>query len=248
LANYTQYGFFFDQSRCTACQACVVACKDWNGLSAGPEKWLRVFSYEKGAFPNVRIHTLFVPCFHCENPVCVDAADGAMYKEEKYGAVLIDPAKANDLRKAAAACPYGAIVFQSDAFDAEASKCTMCVDRLEQNLLPICVTACPTRALDFGKMDDLRAKYGSVSDLEDLPPSSITKPAAIFKAHGQKKQVVPYDAAKALLLLAKRDPLPQLYYGPTDVTDTQGYVKKSKPMLKPDNTEELQYFTENDNS
>ena len=28
----TQYGFMFDMNRCYACQACSIACKDWNGL------------------------------------------------------------------------------------------------------------------------------------------------------------------------------------------------------------------------
>jgi anaerobic dimethyl sulfoxide reductase subunit B (iron-sulfur subunit) len=67
-----------------------------------------------------------------------------MYKEEKYGAVLIDPDKARsiDLRKANEACPYGAIQFDSDAMDATASKCTMCIDRLEQGMIPICVETC----------------------------------------------------------------------------------------------------------
>ena len=117
-----QYGFFFDQSRCLGCQTHMIACKDWNNIPPGPVKLARHFKWEKGVFPNVRVHTLFAPCYHCENPVCVDAAGGAMYKEGKYGAVLIDPEKATDpkLRVAAAACPYGAIVFESDAPDAKA--------------------------------------------------------------------------------------------------------------------------------
>src|SRR3990170_881513 len=115
----TQYGFFFDQGRCVNCQSCSISCKDWNNLPAGPGKWLRMFEWEKGAFPETRLHYLFAPCYHCENPVCVDAANGAMFKEAKYGAVLIDPAgnPSPDLRAAANACPYGAITFRSDNVD-----------------------------------------------------------------------------------------------------------------------------------
>ena len=88
---------------------CMLACQEWNGLPVSTEtdgsgKWMRVYQWESGAFPNVRLFCLAVPCYHCENPVCVDAANGAMYKEPRYGAVLIDPDKAKtqgiDLRAA----------------------------------------------------------------------------------------------------------------------------------------------------
>ena len=34
----TQYGFLFDMNRCYACQACSIACKDWNDIEPGAEK------------------------------------------------------------------------------------------------------------------------------------------------------------------------------------------------------------------
>jgi len=68
-----QYGFFYDQSRCTGCKTCAVACKSWYGLPPGPVKYLRVYEYEKGSFPYVRIHFQWVPCYHCEEPVCISS-------------------------------------------------------------------------------------------------------------------------------------------------------------------------------
>ena len=56
----TQYGFFFYQSRCTGCRDCSVACKNWHQLPPGPLKYLKVFEYEKGSFPTVRIHFQFL--------------------------------------------------------------------------------------------------------------------------------------------------------------------------------------------
>ena len=38
--------------------------------------------------------------------------------------------------------------------------------------MPVCVEACPLRALDFGDIDELREKYGDVADLAPLPDSS----------------------------------------------------------------------------
>lgn len=208
-----QYGFYYNQSRCNNCSACALACKDWNDLPPGPTRWLRLHQWEEGSFPNVRIRTVAVFCYHCQNPLCVDAAGGAMMKEEKYGAVLIDPDKASspNMKKAWNACPYGAMTFESDAADAKASMCTMCIDRLEQGLKPVCVEACPQRALDFDTLENLQKKYGTNSDLPGMPSSAQVKPAVIFKALGDKRQIVPYDANRALTLMGDRSPQPTLY-------------------------------------
>lgn len=237
-----QYGFFFDQSRCGACTTCMTVCKSWNMLPPGPVRWLRLFEYEKGAFPDTRVHAVFAPCYHCENPVCVDAAEGAMYKEEKYGAVLIDPDKATSpsLRKAWAVCPYGAISFESDAPDAKASMCTMCIDLVEKGKQPACVMACGWRALDFGPLDELLKKYGTNRDLEDLPSSTIAKPAIIFKPMNPRKPLLPYDKNKALALFARRDPLPPFYTDASEVTDLlEGLVSRGKLVLHAKSTQEL---------
>lgn len=246
-----QYGFFFDQSRCIGCHACAVACKDWNKIPPGPVKWLRVYEYEKGVFPDVEQKIVFVPCYHCENPACINASSArGIYKEEKYGAVLIDPNKASNLRDAAAACPYGAIVFESDASDAKASKCTMCIDRLEQGKLPACVEICPMRALDFGPLDKLERKYGANRQLEDMPSSEITRPAIIFKPQTPKKKLVPYDSDKALRLFAERlDGLPPIYKSPDDVKNVpREIIGRSKLILKPTSTQELMNLTRNDDA
>ncbi|MDG6904286.1 MAG: 4Fe-4S dicluster domain-containing protein [Nitrososphaerota archaeon] len=245
-----QYGFYFDQSRCIGCRACTVACKSWNQLAPGPEKWLRIFEYEEGAFPNVTENMLFVPCFHCENPVCVDVANGAMYKEDKFGIVLIDPSKntSPDLRTAWNACPYGSILFDSDATNATASKCDMCYDKISVGELPACVTACPMRALDFGPISDLRAKYGSVSDLPDLPSSTTTNPAVVFKAKVPKQALIPYDASRAAQLMGQRTGgLPALYTD-TSTLSSLGGVGRSSPVLKAATVNDLMAATRNDDA
>jgi formate dehydrogenase iron-sulfur subunit len=37
------------------------------------------------------------------------------------------------------------------------AKCTMCVDRVHNGLLPACVKACPTGAMNFGDRDKMSA-------------------------------------------------------------------------------------------
>jgi anaerobic dimethyl sulfoxide reductase subunit B (iron-sulfur subunit) len=206
--------------------------------------------WEKGAWPNVRAYALAISCYHCENPLCVDAADGAMFKEEKYGAVLIDPEKASSpsMRKAWEACPYGVIMFDSDAPIAKASMCNMCIDRLEQGLKPVCVMSCPQIALDFDTLENLQTKYGTNRDLPDLPSSATVSPAVIFKPALPKKQLVSYDANAALQINAKRPKGPALYNSPSDVTDIpEGLISRNKPVLKAQSLKDaLHYTTDNE--
>jgi anaerobic dimethyl sulfoxide reductase subunit B (iron-sulfur subunit) len=270
FATGKQYGFFYDQGRCTTCMNCMLACQQWYGLPIcsednGAGKWMRVYQWEGGSFPTPRIFTLACPCYHCENPVCVDAANGAMYKEPKYGAVLIDPVKAKtqgpDLRKAYDACPYGAIVFDSDDLNATASKCTMCIDRLEQGLAPICVLACDTKVFDFGPLDELQQKYGTLKQLPEMPDPSIAQPAAIFKAQLPRKQIVPYDASRALDLWQQRGPnamtgtypnpfkvvqpdAPLVFENKADVMDPQtALTGRNKLVLKHPNNASLDFHS-----
>ena len=59
-------------------------------------------------------------------------------------------------------------------------KCDMCADRVAAGKQPVCVEACPLRALDFGKIGDLRAKYGDTAEVAPLPDASQTKPNLVI--------------------------------------------------------------------
>jgi anaerobic dimethyl sulfoxide reductase subunit B (iron-sulfur subunit) len=61
-------------------------------------------------------------------------------------------------------------------------KCDLCIERLLTELKPICVAACPMRALDVGPIDELIRKYGEVREAEGFVYSPKVKPSIIFKA------------------------------------------------------------------
>jgi len=169
----TQYGFFIDLSRCVGCNACVISCKQWHDVPPGPVKWLRVYQWEKGNFPDIDLRVLPIMCFHCENPVCLEACTNrAIYKDEKYGAVLVDTDKCKGERDCWKACPYGTPQFAGDEPGLKMSKCNMCMDRLEQGNQPICVLSCSMRALEFGPIEELREKYGDLNPLAEMPKAS----------------------------------------------------------------------------
>lgn len=246
----TQYGFFIDLSRCIGCHACTIACKQWHDIAPGPAKPIRVYQWETGSFPNVRIHVLPIMCYHCENPVCIKACPNeALYKEEKYGTVLVDPEKCRGSRKCWKACPYGAPQFHSDQLGTKMIKCDMCIDRLEQGLKPICVLSCGMRALEFDTLSELESKYGTLKKIEGMPKDSITKPTVVFKLPDPKRQVVPWDSNQALQLWQKRqpcegEPLPDIFAEISDVTEApMEIVGRNKLVLKPKNGEELLYYT-----
>jgi len=250
----TQYGFFFDQSRCSDCMACAIACKNYLGLTPGPQKALRMVNWETGTWPSVRLNFLFLTCFHCANPPCITEAVASgtpgLYKEPKYGAVLIDPNYATQLRSAAAACPYGAIAYATDDPTAPAAKCDMCVARLEQGRKPVCVMSCNMRALDFDTMANLNTKYGSVavaSNVLGYPEPSITTPSLVVKQADAKKSLIPYDTSQVLQLWANRAPLPAIYSNPTQVTTINpGVVGRSAPIIAPGNVKDVVTSTRSD--
>jgi molybdopterin-containing oxidoreductase family iron-sulfur binding subunit len=109
-----------DLDKCTACQACVVACRVENSVPfAGPEQaamgrpifWNEMLSHVEGEFPNVHLHMVPRPCMQCENPPCVKVCPvGATWKNEE-GLIEINQDICIGCRYCMVACPYGARSF-----------------------------------------------------------------------------------------------------------------------------------------
>jgi DMSO reductase iron-sulfur subunit len=205
----TQHGFFVDLSRCIGCNSCTVSCKQWHDIAPGPAKPMRVYQWETGSFPNIRLSMLPIMCYHCAIPVCKEACpNNAIYKEERYGAVLVDHDKCRGTRKCWEACPYGTPQYHSDDPDDKVLKCDMCIERLEERLKPICVLSCSMRALEFGPMDELIRKYGNFNRLEARPeyaPCRLVCPAEI-NAEGYIKLISEGKAKEAIEVLREATP------------------------------------------
>ena len=60
-------------------------------------------------------------------------------------------------------------------------KCNGCAERVAEGKNPICVDACPLRALDFGPIEDIRKKYDGVDSVPPLPDASYTHPNIVVK-------------------------------------------------------------------
>ncbi len=161
--------FLIDTTKCTACRGCQIACKQWNQRPA--EKTTNTGSHQNP--PDLSVNTwkvvrfseppgeplswYFFPdqCRHCMSPPCKEVADGkakgAITVDEATGAVLFNPkAKVNaaDFKEIREACPYN--IPRINPATGIMAKCTMCVDRLREGLLPACVKTCPSGAMSFG--------------------------------------------------------------------------------------------------
>ena len=180
-----QMGFYFDQSRCTGCYTCCVACKDWNDIPAGPAHWRRVTSREWGTYPEVYLTYFSLSCSHCEKPACAVACPvSAIAKRQEDGIVVVDreACLGGDIcgMTCKQACPYGVPQFGSGE-NPRMQICHFCLDRLNENKKPACVDSCPVRALDAGPLDELKEKYGDGKEAEGFIYSLETKPSIIVK-------------------------------------------------------------------
>ena len=170
--------FFIDTTKCTACRGCQIACKQWNknpgtktlqrgnhqnppDLSASTFKLVRFNEVE---VPGGEPKWYFFPdqCRHCMSPPCKEVADGkvkgAIIQDEKTGAVIFNPKvkmKPEDIKEVREACPYDIPRISGAGIMA---KCTMCFDRIKEEMLPACAKTCPTGAMNFGDRKEILEK------------------------------------------------------------------------------------------
>lgn len=175
-------GFYFDMSRCVGCRVCQIACKDRFDLqNAGPVP-RRVATYEVGAYPDASLIHMSIGCNHCDNPACVaNCPTGAMFKDSESGIVLHSDEVCIGCRACMMSCPYGAPQFEEEK--SLIVKCDSCKALRGAGMNPVCVDACMMRALDFGELDDLRAKYGSdlVREVPSIASAEGTSPNLLIK-------------------------------------------------------------------
>jgi anaerobic dimethyl sulfoxide reductase subunit B len=184
----TRYGFYLNTSGCTGCKACQIACKDKNALPVGI-LWRRVVEASGGEWlqsgeswiANTFTYFVSMACMHCENPICMEVCPTTAIHQRDDGIVLINDKKCVGCHYCEWACPYKALQFDDAA--GVMTKCNFCYDYLDAGKAPACVSACQMRVLDFGDIDQLRAKYGAVDDIYPLPDASITEPSIVMTPH-----------------------------------------------------------------
>ena len=139
-----EYRFFFNEHRCAACGACVIACLDEHDTdpAAGEPAWrtVRVSECE----PRFRYRS--EGCLHCADAPCIAACPRGCLRKDGQGLTVWDNAACVGCRRCFAVCPAGAPRFGPDG---KMQKCDGCAARVAAGLAPACVRVCPTGALRY---------------------------------------------------------------------------------------------------
>jgi molybdopterin-containing oxidoreductase family iron-sulfur binding subunit len=163
------------------------------------------------------------PCMHCDNTPCTKVCPVDATFKRQDGIVLIDNERCIGCRFCVAACPYSARVFNwtetidekkhnEAAYDIELNvpqkkgtitKCLFSADRLREDKLPYCVSACPNGTYWFGDMNEDAVTNGTTgetvrfselieqNDAYTLMPELGTKPNVYYLP--AKDRQFPFD-------------------------------------------------------
>jgi phenylacetyl-CoA:acceptor oxidoreductase subunit 1 len=176
-----QWAMVIDQSKCTGCGYCVMACRAHNDVS--PDlTWNPVL--EAGQVGDKKVY-LPRPCMQCAKAPCVDVCPVHASSYRPDGIVMMDYDRCIGCRYCEVACPYGARSFNWKQFsgpnpaipewgEAEVvrrprgvvEKCSFCYQRIDRGLAlgltpgvdddatPACAVVCPVGARQFGDLGD----------------------------------------------------------------------------------------------
>ncbi len=221
-------GFFTDTTLCIGCKACEVACKQWNQLpsdgfsftgmsfdntvSLGASTWRHVAFIERpvplstqdaGAFSWLFSSDV---CKHCARAGCLESCPTGSLIRTEFDTVYVQPDICNGCGYCVVNCPFGVIDRSPD--DGRAWKCTLCYDRLRQDMTPACAKACPTESIQYGELDTLRER--ARARVEQLHESGLRE----AYLYGENKEDQPgTEGLNAFFLLLDK---PEVYNLPPD--------------------------------
>jgi formate dehydrogenase iron-sulfur subunit len=117
-------------------------------------------------------------CKHCTHAGCLEACPTGAIVRNEFDDVYIQPDVCNGCGYCIPSCPFGVVDliehrdlvaerFVSDGRSDDdalqrtggvAGKCTLCYDRQRMGFEPACAKACPTDSIQFGEVDELKAR------------------------------------------------------------------------------------------
>ena len=161
----------FDSSRCSACQACVAACKGRFGLgpaSSSEDMAARAFGRaavldEEAPLAVARFERTLADggtvweaaragCVHCAEAPCAEVCPtGALAVSGETGFVTLDAERCVSCHLCAMVCPADAPRHRGER--GELCLCDGCAAEVAEGGVPACVAACPLDALAFDDRD-----------------------------------------------------------------------------------------------
>ena len=174
-------------------------------------------------------------CKHCTHAACLDVCPtGSLFRTE-YGTVVVQEDICNGCGYCVPACPFGVLdrrhIARSSGDppaeilglqlgkkeDGRVWKCTLCYDRLQDDMEPACAQACPTDSIQFGDLEELRER--AAKRVEKLHDRGVSE--ARLYGHDSEDGVGGFGAF--FLLLDE----PETYRLPPDPVVTTRRMKES---------------------
>jgi Fe-S-cluster-containing dehydrogenase component len=161
-------GLLYDATRCIGCKACMVRCKEANGLPPDTDT-PRGAMYDapddlNGSTKNIiklyrgddgRTSYMKAQCMHCVDPACASVCMISAFYKGPRGIVAYDPDKCVGCRYCQMACPFNVPKYQWHTAFPKIVKCEMCRHLLEKGEIPACAAACPREAVTFGSRAEI---------------------------------------------------------------------------------------------
>jgi len=158
-------GMLYDTTRCIGCKACVVSCKEANGLPADTgAKGL----YDQPQNLNSKTKNIIklyredgqesfmkMQCMHCIDPACSAACMIGALQKRAHGIVTWEKSRCIGCRYCQMACPYNVPKFEWESTNPDIVKCEMCDHLIAQGGQPACCEVCPRAAVIYGDYDAL---------------------------------------------------------------------------------------------
>jgi Fe-S-cluster-containing dehydrogenase component/formate-dependent nitrite reductase membrane component NrfD len=187
------YGFVIDLRTCIGCHACTIACKSEHQIPVGTHRcWVK--TVEKGSFPDTRRFFFPVLCNQCEEAPCIRICPTRALFKRRDGIVDLHGDSCIGCRACMQACPYDQLFIDPNTRTAE--KCNFCANRVENRLLPSCVSVCPTECRIFGDLDDPASRVSQIVQREACmvrKPEKGTGPKVFYL--GAEESVIRPEAA-----------------------------------------------------
>ena len=184
----TEMAMLHDVARCSACRACMVACKQWHDLPADmstpfkgqyqshadltPTTWNLIKMNERTDSMG-KFHWDFIKfqCMHCQKPACLLGCPQHTISQKESGAVVINEDLCFGCGYCRANCPFN--VPRIDPERNKSTKCDLCFDRIEHGMIPSCAKTCTTAAIAFGtKTDMIKLAEQRLAELKTNHPNA----------------------------------------------------------------------------
>lgn len=179
----TRWGMAIDTVKCLQeenCTKCIEACNHAHNVPDIADRrhqvrWIwkapfeNAFGSQVDPYSSLRAAPAMVLCNHCDDPPCVRVCPTQATWKREDGIVDMDWHRCIGCRYCVAACPYGSRSFNwmdprpyihnpNPEFPTRTKgvveKCTFCPERLAIGRPPVCVEACPEKAIVFGNLAD----------------------------------------------------------------------------------------------